>query len=138
MEIIRPSAVAGMFYPANPDVLRDMIEQDRAQATPSVAATPKVLIVTHAGYIYSGSIAASAFVLLKPYRQLIKRVVIIGSSHRTGFNAVTIKYWSQELRAYRYTTGEFLSTIVIPIHLHAQIFLMNRLLRVQTCQNNHC
>jgi len=90
MEIIRPPAVAGMFYPANPDVLRDMIEQDLAQATPSVASAPKVLIVPHAGYIYSGSIAASAFVLLKPYRQLIKRVVIIGPSHRVGFNGVAI------------------------------------------------
>ena len=91
MEIIRPPAVAGMFYPANPDVLRDMIEQDLAQATaPSVASAPKVLIVPHAGYIYSGPIAASAFVLLKPYRHLIKRVVIIGPSHRVGFNGVAI------------------------------------------------
>ena len=91
MGIIRPPAVAGMFYPANPDVLRDMIEQDLAQAAPSsVASAPKVLIVPHAGYIYSGSIAASAFVLLEPYCQLIKRVVVIGPSHRVGFNGVAI------------------------------------------------
>jgi AmmeMemoRadiSam system protein B len=91
MEIIRPPAVAGMFYPANPDVLKDMIEQDLALAKPaSVASSPKVLIVPHAGYIYSGAIAASAFVLLEPYRQLIKRVVIIGPSHRVGFSGVAI------------------------------------------------
>ena len=91
MENIRPPAVAGMFYPANPGVLRDMIEQDLAQATtPAVASVPKVLIVPHAGYIYSGSIAASAFMLLEPYRQIIKRVVIIGPSHRVGFNGVAI------------------------------------------------
>ena len=91
MENIRPPAVAGMFYPANPSVLRDMIGQDLAKATaPAVASVPKVLIVPHAGYIYSGSIAASAFMLLEPYRQIIKRVVIIGPSHRVGFNGVAI------------------------------------------------
>lgn len=91
MENIRPPAVAGMFYPENPDVLRDIIEQDLAQATPTAAATfPKVLIVPHAGYIYSGSIAANAFALLEPYRQLIKRVVIIGPSHRVGFNGAAL------------------------------------------------
>ncbi len=91
MEIIRPPAVAGMFYPKNPYVLSNMIEQNLAQATStSVATIPKVLIVPHAGYIYSGSIAASAFALLEPYRQLINRVVIIGPSHRVGFNGVAI------------------------------------------------
>lgn len=91
MTIIRPPAVAGTFYPANPDVLRDVIEQDLAQATPaSDISVPKVLIVPHAGYIYSGPIAASAFVLLEPYRQSIKRVVIIGPSHRVGFTGVAI------------------------------------------------
>ncbi|MEE9336859.1 MAG: AmmeMemoRadiSam system protein B [Methylococcaceae bacterium] len=94
MKTIRPPAVAGMFYPENPDTLKDMIEQDLAQANPasvaSVAFVPKVLIVPHAGYIYSGPIAASAFALLKPYRQLIKQVVIIGPSHRVGFNGVAI------------------------------------------------
>ncbi len=91
MEIIRPPAVAGMFYPANPHVLSDMIKQDLAQANlnPDIA-TPKAIIVPHAGYIYSGPVAASAFALLKPYRQLIKRVVIIGPSHRVGFNGVAI------------------------------------------------
>ena len=91
MENIRPPAVAGMFYPENPNVLKDMIEQDLAQANPaSDISVPKVLIVPHAGYIYSGPIAASAFALLEPYRQLIKRVVIIGPSHRVGFNGVAI------------------------------------------------
>lgn len=91
MEIIRPAAVAGMFYPENPDVLSDMIEQDLAQAKLApVAFAPKVLIVPHAGYIYSGSIAASAFVLLKPYCQLINRVVIIGPTHHVGFTGVAI------------------------------------------------
>lgn len=91
METIRPPAVAGMFYPENPIVLKDMIEQNLTQAnSASDTSVPKVLIVPHAGYIYSGPIAASAFTLLEPYRQLIKRVVIIGPSHRVGFNGVAI------------------------------------------------
>jgi AmmeMemoRadiSam system protein B len=53
MKTIRPPAVAGMFYPENPDTLKDMIEQDLAQANPaSVTSVPKVLIVPHAGYIF--------------------------------------------------------------------------------------
>lgn len=91
MEIIRPPAVAGMFYPANSDTLKEVIEQDLAQATARPGSSPpKVLIVPHAGYIYSGSIAASAFVLLEPYHQVIKRVVIIGPSHRVGFKGVAL------------------------------------------------
>jgi AmmeMemoRadiSam system protein B len=91
MAIIRPAAVAGTFYPASPDILGDMIKQNLAQATiPSVASIPKVLIVPHAGYIYSGLTAASAFVLLEPYRLVIKRVVIIGPSHRVGFSGAAI------------------------------------------------
>lgn len=91
METIRPPAVAGMFYPESPNVLKDVIKQDLEQAIPaSVSSAPKVLIVPHAGYIYSGSIAASAFILLEPYRHQIKRVIIIGPSHRIGFNGVAI------------------------------------------------
>lgn len=91
MEIIRPSAVAGLFYPANSGILSDMIEQDLAQAaSASDNLNPKALIVPHAGYVYSGPIAASAFVYLQPYRHLFKRVVIIGPSHHVGFNGVAI------------------------------------------------
>lgn len=88
---IRLPAVAGLFYPADPDILNDTIERDLSQISSiSVTSSPKVLIVPHAGYIYSGPIAASAFALLKQSRHLIKRVVIIGPSHRVGFNGVAI------------------------------------------------
>ena len=91
MKNIRPPAVAGTFYPENPDTLRDVIEQNIAQTAPlSRTEIPKVLIVPHAGYIYSGPIAGSAYTLLVPYRQLINRVVIIGPSHRVGFHGVAL------------------------------------------------
>ncbi|RKZ85020.1 MAG: AmmeMemoRadiSam system protein B [Gammaproteobacteria bacterium] len=91
MENIRSPAVAGSFYPADPETLNDMIERDLSQISlSSDTASPKVLIVPHAGYIFSGPIAASAFALLKQSHHLIKRVVIIGPSHRVGFSGVAI------------------------------------------------
>lgn len=91
MENIRQAAVAGLFYPADPEILHDMIERDLGQISSlAVTSSPKVLIVPHAGYIYSGPIAASAFALLKQSQHLIKRVVIIGPSHRVGFRGVAL------------------------------------------------
>src|SRR5690606_9999183 len=58
---IRPPAVAGLFYPADPTELRDVISEYSAQAATVAGPTPKALIVPHAGYIYSGVIAAAAY-----------------------------------------------------------------------------
>lgn len=77
----RPAAVAGMFYPDEPAQLSRQIETFIARAEP-VEFTPKALIVPHAGYIYSGAIAASAYVLLCPLRSRIRRVVLLGPVHR--------------------------------------------------------
>lgn len=91
MENIRPTAVAGLFYPDNPDVLNDMLSQqlEFAPLAPK-QHRPKAIIVPHAGYIYSGEVAASVYQYLKPVRQIIKRVVIIGPSHRVGFNGLAL------------------------------------------------
>ena len=87
----RPTAVAGLFYPDNPDVLHDMVSQQLARAvlTPE-RHIPKAIIAPHAGFIYSGEIAASVYQYLKPIRQIIKHVVIIGPSHRVGFNGLAL------------------------------------------------
>lgn len=82
---IRPAAVAGAFYPAQPAALHQMLDAcfDAAQsATLEPAQHLKALIVPHAGYIYSGPIAASAYALLRPLRGLIRRVVLLGPVHR--------------------------------------------------------
>ena len=77
----RPSAVAGMFYPAQPQVLaRDVVELLRG-ASPA-ARRPKALIVPHAGYIYSGPVAACAYAQIAELRQVVRRVVLLGPSHR--------------------------------------------------------
>ncbi len=87
MPRIRPPAVADMFYPADAQELQEMVDgylREAAQGTASVesAGTPKALIVPHAGYVYSGPVAASAYARLLPARQKIKRVVLLGPSHR--------------------------------------------------------
>lgn len=78
---IRPSAVAGMFYPRNPDRLRTDVLDLLAEVAPPSKLTPKALIAPHAGYIYSGSVAAAAFATLRDSPQAIKRVVLIGPAH---------------------------------------------------------
>jgi len=81
---IRPAAVAGLFYPANPDELHQQVSDLLATAS-AVGEPPLALIVPHAGYIYSGSTAASAYINLLPLRSKIRRVILFGPSHRVAF-----------------------------------------------------
>ena len=61
---VRPAAVAGMFYPGQPGELTAQVDSLLSSALPVSTTCPKVLIVPHAGYIYSGQVAASAYGLL--------------------------------------------------------------------------
>jgi hypothetical protein len=79
---IRRPAVAGLFYPADEHELRATVSAYLRQAPATSPTTPKALIVPHAGYIYSGGIAAAGYALIAPHRQTIRRVVLIGPSHR--------------------------------------------------------
>ena len=81
MSRIRPPAVAGLFYPADPGQLHSDIQSMLSTAA-AVEPAPKALIVPHAGYIYSGPIAASAFAQLKNIRHIVKRVILLGPCHR--------------------------------------------------------
>ena len=85
----REPAVAGSFYPDNPVVLKQMLAGFLARVERCNKA-PKALIVPHAGYIYSGPIAASAYARLKPVRDSISRVVLIGPSHRVAFQGLAV------------------------------------------------
>ena len=86
---LRPPAVAGSFYPGNADELRTMVDTFLADAAPPPVEDPlRVLIVPHAGYVYSGAVAAHAFKLL-PGRTL-RTVVLLGNSHRAGYPAAAI------------------------------------------------
>ena len=89
MANVRQPAVAGMFYPAEPRELRGMISGYLAAAS-ATGAAPKALIVPHAGYIYSGPVAASAYALLKPLRGTIRRVVLLGPAHRVALTGLAL------------------------------------------------
>ena len=79
----RPPAVAGSFYPSDPATLRLTIERLLEGNGSRNTAAPKAIIAPHAGIHYSGPVAASAYRRLMPFRDRIRRVVLVGPSHRT-------------------------------------------------------
>ena len=87
---VRPPAVAGSFYPADPAVLRSTVDEALAEASDRVPAgpAPKAVIVPHAGYVYSAPIAASAYVRVVAGRGRISRVVLLGPAHRVAVRGV--------------------------------------------------
>src|SRR5450631_3260983 len=84
MSAIRPAAVAGSFYPGDPSALAAEVAAYIAEAAPggTHAPAPKAIIAPHAGYIYSGPIAASIYSRLAPLRGIVTRVVLAGPAHR--------------------------------------------------------
>jgi len=90
----RPAAVAGMFYPAPKPELQalvdDLLTSNKPQDELLNTGVPKVLIVPHAGYIYSGSTAAQAYNLLKEHSHQIKRIVLLGPSHRVALRGMAL------------------------------------------------
>ena len=85
MSHIREPAVAGMFYPDNPGQLHQMITGFLQQVPEVQKPPPKAINAPHAGYIYSGPVAATAYARLRSARHTITRVVLLGPSHRVGF-----------------------------------------------------
>jgi AmmeMemoRadiSam system protein B len=81
MPSIRPPAVAGTFYPSDHRELKAMVANYLAACRTDQPA-PKAIIAPHAGYIYSGPIAASAYARVANGRDTITRVVLLGPSHR--------------------------------------------------------
>jgi len=82
---VRPAAVAGMFYPAAPTALAADVCAflGAAAVRPAAdAAPPKAVIVPHAGYVYSGAVAASAYARIAAGRGTVRRVVLFGPTHR--------------------------------------------------------
>lgn len=89
---VRAPAVAGMFYPgANRDLSQNVAELLGAAAHDAPErAVPKAIIAPHAGYIYSGPIAASVYALLAPARSRISRVVLLGPTHRVAVRGLAL------------------------------------------------
>jgi len=78
---IRPAAVAGSFYPADPARLAAEIDGHLAAAGPPSATAPKAVVAPHAGYIYSGPTAGIAFAALGARPEPPRTVVLLGPSH---------------------------------------------------------
>ncbi len=89
MTRLREPAVADMFYPADAAELRNMIDRFLAAAKP-IAASPKAIIVPHAGYIYSGEIAATAYKTLESVKNRVNRVVLLGPAHRVAIAGLAL------------------------------------------------
>jgi len=89
----RPAVVAGKFYPGAPSVLAADVRAFVANAAArdrGNAALPKALIVPHAGYVYSGAVAGSAYVRLAAGRGTIRRVVLLGPTHRVPVRGLAL------------------------------------------------
>jgi MEMO1 family protein len=87
---IRPAAVAGLFYPADRGTLARTVVDLIGSAAPHTPGVPKAIIAPHAGYIYSGPIAAAAYALLAPARAVITRVVLLGPTHRVAVRGLAL------------------------------------------------
>jgi len=100
--LIREAAVAGAFYPDDETQLQHSIKQlfGAAKIPDIKRKLPKALILPHAGYIYSGAVAASGYSLLSGFTEQIDRVVILGPSHRVAFHGIALpdsEYFSTPL-----------------------------------------
>ncbi|HAD85773.1 MAG TPA: extradiol dioxygenase [Rhodospirillaceae bacterium] len=87
---IRPAAVAGAFYPGSAPELQAMLARCWDDAKITVGPVPKAIIAPHAGYVYSGAVAASAYARIKPAHARIKRVVLLGPCHRVAVNGLAL------------------------------------------------
>jgi AmmeMemoRadiSam system protein B len=94
-KINRVPSVAGSFYPSNPQELRKMVEGFFSKSGKTTGVYPLAMVVPHAGYIFSGEVAASGYMQLDPERTY-KHIFIIGPTHRVYFDGINI-----------YTRGDF-------------------------------
>jgi len=91
--VSRRPAVAGLFYPAERALLERQVHALLAGAAPREAERAgalRALIVPHAGYVYSGAVAASAYRMLAPLADTIRRVVLLGPSHRVPLRGLAV------------------------------------------------
>lgn len=117
----RKAYAAGRFYPDSATVLKNQLRQLFAKAEPrNPGIVPLAIVVPHAGYVYSGEVAASAFNQIDPDRRF-ERVFIIGSSHTSAFQGVSV-----------YCDGDYetpLGTVKVDTELAQKLVSENKLLK---------
>ena len=89
-QYVRFPAMAGKFYSNDPQTLSERVDQllEAAEIDDEMLLNPRILIVPHAGYMYSGQVAATGFAHIDP----VKRVILLGVSHHEYFSGATL-YW---------------------------------------------
>ncbi len=85
---VRRPAVAGLFYPDDPVELRAMLETLLAPSTAAAGRLPKAVIVPHAGYPYSGPVAAQVYRSLRAQARSLRRILLLGPSHFVWFRGI--------------------------------------------------
>lgn len=92
---VRPISAAGLYYPKDAQGLRTALRTLLGSGTEPATRVPKALVVPHAGYAYSGSVAASAYRLLDlPAAGAIRHVVLLGPSHRVPIRGLALPSWN--------------------------------------------
>jgi AmmeMemoRadiSam system protein B len=116
-DTVRPPAVAGRFYPADPGLLRADIERLIAAVAPVSEPLAAAYIVPHAGYRYSGPVAAEVYARLAAHRGRVKRVVLVGPSHHyplRGHAAAPYAHWETPLGEVRATPTNVVGSSRLP------------------------
>ena len=91
MQSIRPAAMAGHFYPSEPHELRRTVARYLDACAPSLGFLPgHALIAPHAGYVYSGAVAAQAYAAIAPFAKQLRRIVLIGPAHRIHVRGIAL------------------------------------------------
>jgi hypothetical protein len=90
--LVRPPAVAGTFYPEDAAILAETLRRllNSARFKASCGPAPKAIVVPHAGYVYSGPVAASAYARVATARGLLERVVILGPAHTVALEGAAV------------------------------------------------
>lgn len=104
----RRAAVAGAFYPGGRDVGNMVDNFLKSVPEASIEGELKALIVPHAGYVYSGKVAAYAYALLRKYKK--SRIILLGPSHHVYFNDVVSdvnEYWETPLGRVKVAESSF-------------------------------
>lgn len=86
---VRPAAVAGTFYPGSSAALGTTVDALLGAVSFEKRELPKALIVPHAGFTYSGPVAAAGFARVASVADRLERVVILGPAHRVAFEGLT-------------------------------------------------
>lgn len=98
---VRPAAVAGMFYEGDARALTQSVDDMLALAPRGTGPSPKAIVVPHAGHVYSGPIAATAYASVT-HPEAIERIVLVGPSHRVFLEGVA----APSARALRTPLGD--------------------------------